>query len=130
MLPSKKESSCKDRDESEIHTPYTEEIGTENSLGLLMEEATKLISYQIGVGINTYYYPCIIVLGLIGTIMTLSVMLQKKNRTLAPCIYFISMAANDLLTVTVGLVQVGYVIWSLVFSNSEIQSSKRYSMGL
>ena len=92
--------------EANTQSLCTEERPTENDRELLLEAATRLLSYQIGAKITEYYFSLIIFVGLIGNILTLTVMLQKRNRTLTPCIYFIAMAANDMLTVLIGLIRV------------------------
>ena len=59
------------------------------------ELARSYIFYKVGKGINRYWVPILVPLGLCGNIITLVIMANKHNRQISVCIYMSSLAVSD-----------------------------------
>lgn len=55
--------------------------------------------YDIGWGLQIYFLPVMGVIGFIGNIITMAVMLMKRNRPIACCIYMFGLALSDNMAV-------------------------------
>ena len=60
-----------------------------------MEEVRTYIAFKIANLINTYWYPVLIPIGLIGNCLSFTVMMKPKNRKMSTCIYMAAISIND-----------------------------------
>ena len=60
-----------------------------------MEEVKTYITFRIANLINTYWYPILIPIGLIGNSLSFTVMIKSKNRKMSTCIYMAAIGIND-----------------------------------
>ena len=65
----------------------------------IVTNATEFFSYKFANALQVYYQPALSVIGLVGNLLCLIIMLQKKNRKLPPCVYLTGLAITDLVTV-------------------------------
>ena len=59
--------------------------------------------FKAGLAIHRYYYPCIIILGMIGNILSFMVMLMKHNRRISCCVYMAMLAVSDSVCLILGV---------------------------
>ena len=71
---------------------------------ILKKEASELLPYKVGRGIQTYWLPIIIPLGIIGNTLSFLVMMRPHNRKVSCCVYMASLAVAD----NVMLINAGY----------------------
>lgn len=74
-----------------------------------MREALGYWQFQVGVAIHTYYFPAIVLVGIVGNILSFLVMVKPQNRHVSTCVYMASLSVFD----TILIVYQGYSIWIL-----------------
>ena len=73
-------------------TNITEVVSTKLPVTVVAED---YLMYKLGVGIHTYYLPVVVIVGLVGNILSLSVMMQPHNRRISCCVYMGALAVID-----------------------------------
>ena len=68
----------------------------------LLTLVSQSMWYKTALAIHRYYYPCIIILGMIGNILSFMVMLMKHNRRISCCVYMGVVAVADSLCLILG----------------------------
>ena len=74
-------------------TGWEEEV--EMTEDIFMEEVRTYITYRIANLINTYWYPILAPIGLLGNTLSFTVMMKSKNRKMSTCIYMAAISIND-----------------------------------
>ena len=88
---------------SKLTIQYHQEIDT------FMIKASSYPQYKIGMVINDYYFPIIVVVGIIGNILSFLVMVKPLNRRISTCVYMASLSIFD----NILIIYQGYSIWIL-----------------
>ena len=60
-----------------------------------MEEVQSYIPYKIANFINTYWFPVLVPVGLVGNTLSFFVMTKSNNRKMSTCIYMAAIGVND-----------------------------------
>ena len=60
-----------------------------------MEEVKTFTLFKIANFINTYWFPVLVPIGLIGNILSFIVMIKPNNRKMSTCIYMAAISIND-----------------------------------
>ncbi len=58
-------------------------------------KAESYLMYRIGIGTHMYYTPVLVIVGLFGNLLSLLVLLNKKNRKNSCYILMASLAVSD-----------------------------------
>ena len=78
-----------------VPTRWDEVYVTENTF---MEEVKTYMTFKIANLVNTYWFPILIPIGLIGNSLSFTVMIKPRNRKMPTCIYMAAISINDNLT--------------------------------
>ena len=82
---------------SSVFNPVTtgwEEAST-TAEDTFMEEVKAYTTFKIADFINTYWYPILVPIGLVGNSLSFLVMIQPNNRKMSTCIYMATVSIND-----------------------------------
>ena len=60
-----------------------------------MEEVGTYMTFKIAIFINTYWFPVLVPIGLIGNSLSFAVMMKANNRKMSTCIYMAAISIND-----------------------------------
>ena len=60
-----------------------------------MEEVSTYTTFKIANFINTYWFPVLVPIGLIGNSLSFAVMMRPHNRKMSTCIYMAAISIND-----------------------------------
>ena len=63
--------------------------------------ASQYTIYKMGKIFHSYYYPFVVVIGFLGNVLSLAVMLKRKNRKITCCVYMACLACTDNLCIFV-----------------------------
>ena len=78
-----------------------------------MDEFMKKVSaypqFKIGVAIHDYYFPFMVIIGIVGNILSFLVMIKPRNIHISTCVYMASLSVSD----TIMIIYQGYSIWIL-----------------
>ena len=74
-----------------------------------MKKASTYPQFKIGVAIHDYYFPVIVIIGIIGNILSFLVMVKPHNRHISTCVYMACLSVSD----TILIIYQGYSIWIL-----------------
>ena len=66
-----------------------------NTKDTFMEKVETLTTYKIATLMNTYWFPILIPIGLIGNTLSFMVMIKGNNRKMSTCIYMAAISIND-----------------------------------
>ena len=80
---------------SEINLAVTGWEEVQMTEDTFMEEVKTYITFRIANLINTYWYPILVPIGLVGNTLSFTVMIQSKNRKVSTCIYMAAISLND-----------------------------------
>ena len=80
-----------------------------NDMDEFMRKASTYLQFQIGVAVHDYYFPFIVVTGVIGNIFNFLVMVMSHNRNISTCVYMACLSVSD----TILLIYQGYSVWML-----------------
>ena len=80
---------------SEVYLAATGFDEMEMTEDTFMEEVKTYITFRIAHLLNTYWYPILIPIGLIGNTLSFTVMTKSKNRKVSTCIYMAAISVND-----------------------------------
>ena len=78
-------------------------------MGQIMAKASSYLQFKIGVAIHNYYFPVIVIVGIIGNISSFLVMVRPHNRHISTCVYMACLSVSD----TILIIYQGYSIWIL-----------------
>ena len=73
---------------------YTEDTGLENGTNF-MDEVQMFMIYKIAIYMNTYWFPILVPIGLVGNTLSFLVMIKPNNRKMSTCIYMAGISIND-----------------------------------
>ena len=65
-------------------------------------QATRFLTFQVGHAIHQFYFPVIVLVGMIGNTFSLLVMVQRNNRHISCCVYMGALAVTDFLVLAMG----------------------------
>ena len=65
------------------------------SKDIFMEEVESYMTFKIANFINTYWFPILVPIGLVGNTLSLLVMTKSNNRKMSTCIYMATISVND-----------------------------------
>ena len=82
---------------------------TTEDMDEFMRKASSYLQFKIGEGIHYYYFPAIVLIGIIGNILSFLVMVKPQNRHISTCVYMASLSVSD----TILIIYQGYSIWIL-----------------
>ena len=68
----------------------------------LIQRASEYLVFKAGMAIQRYYFPCIILVGLIGNFLSLCVMVKRHNRRISCCVYMAFLAISDNCNLLIG----------------------------
>ena len=102
--------------ESGEHITAASDPGNGQGVAYFLLLVSQSAWFKAGMAIQRYYYPFIIVLGMIGNILSLVVMLKKHNRRISCCVYMGVLAVSDSMCLFVG----GYY-WTLTDAPPPLQ---------
>ena len=71
-----------------------------------VRKASSYLQFKIGVAIHSYYFPFIVLIGIIGNVLSFLVMIEPRNRHISTCIYMASLSVSD----TILIIYQGYSI--------------------
>ncbi len=77
------------------HSPNSSSVPPELAGDDIKHEAEEYLAFRLGVILQIYYLPLIIILGLIGNSLSLCVALQQHNRRISCCSYMATLALSD-----------------------------------
>ena len=60
-----------------------------------MDKVETLTTFKIATLMNTYWFPILIPIGLIGNTLSFMVMIKASNRKMSTCIYMAAISIND-----------------------------------
>ena len=80
---------------SEFNLAVTEWEKVQVTEDTFMEEVKTNITFRIANLINTYWYPILVPIGLVGNTLSFTVMIQSRNRKVSTCIYMAAISIND-----------------------------------
>ena len=75
-------------------TTATEETDT-TTQDTFMEEVETYTTYKIANFLDTYWFPVLIPVGVVGNILSFLVMIKPNNRKMSTCIYMAAISIND-----------------------------------
>ena len=76
-----------------VHTDWEQEGVT--SRDSFMEEVRIFTLFKIATFINTYWFPVLVPIGLVGNTLSFIVMIKPNNRKMSTCIYMATISVND-----------------------------------
>ena len=74
-----------------------------------MRKASSYPQFKIGVAVHDYYFPFIVIIGVIGNILNFLVMVMPHNRRISTCVYMACLSISDNML----LIYQGYSVWML-----------------
>ncbi len=74
-----------------------------------MREAASYWQFRVGEAIHRYYFPAIVITGVVGNTLSFLVMVKPHNRNISTCVYMACLSVSDTLL----LLYQGYSIWIL-----------------
>ena len=77
-----------------LSSPAVERLQV-TTIDTFMEQVEFYMAFKIANFINTYWFPVLIPIGLVGNILSLIVMIKPKNRKMSTCIYMAAISIND-----------------------------------
>ena len=80
-----------------------------NGMDEFMRRASSYPQFKIGVSVHDYYFPFIVIIGVIGNILNFLVMVQPHNRHISTCVYMACLSISDNML----LIYQGYSVWML-----------------
>ena len=80
-----------------------------NSMDEFMRKASSYPQFKIGVAVHDYYFPFIVIIGVIGNILNCLVMVMPHNRRISTCVYMACLSISDNML----LIYQGYSVWML-----------------
>ena len=89
--------------------------GTTEGQSTFMEEVCTYTTFKIANFINTYWFPVLVPIGLIGNTLSFMVMIQPNNRKVSTCIYMAAISINDNLMMC--MCSHEYLFQSLKYTN-------------
>ena len=82
--------------ETNVATVDTSGWGEERTnQDVFMEQVESYTIFKIANVINTYWYPILVPIGLIGNSLSFAVMVKPNNRKMSTCIYMAAISMND-----------------------------------
>ena len=69
--------------------------GTNESRSTFMEEVGTFKTFKVATFINTYWFPVLVPIGLVGNTLSIFVMMKSNNRRVSTCIYMAAISIND-----------------------------------
>ena len=87
-----------------IGNSSSENIITENdTTEFFMEEVQTYMTYKMASYINKYWFPILVLIGLVGNTLSFLVMIQPNNRKMSTCIYMAAISIIDNLMMCLAL---------------------------
>ena len=71
------------------------EIAEMTTKDTFMDEVNTYTIFKIAAFINTYWYPILVPIGLVGNCFSFAVMIKPNNRKMSTCIYMAAISVND-----------------------------------
>ena len=86
-------------------------VTTQGSNGMdeFIRKASMYPQFEIGVAVHDYYFPSIVIIGVIGNILNFLVMVMPHNRHISTWVYMACLSVSD----TMLLIYQGYSVWML-----------------
>ena len=86
----------KDNATSMINFATTRWTGAEmKTQDTFMEEVQSYTTFKVADFVNTFWFPVLIPIGLVGNMLSFLVMIKQNNRKMSTCIYMASISIND-----------------------------------
>ena len=80
---------------SEINLAVTGWEEVQMTEDTFMDEVKTYMTFRIANFINTYCYPILVPIGLVGNTLSFTVMIRSRNRKMSTCIYMAAISIND-----------------------------------
>ena len=77
-----------------ISSPAVERLQV-TTIDTFMEQVETYMTFKIANFINAFWFPVLILIGLVGNILSFVVMIKPKNRKMSTCIYMAAISIND-----------------------------------
>lgn len=105
-----------------------------NETSALYTETTRQVVYRVGLKIHTFYFPFVALLGLIGNVLSLFILLKKRNRQF-PCYRTLTaLSLSDIIIIGAGIyywiiilcdamTETHCKVWTYLFQSAALSSS-------